>query len=418
MRRTAPYILLATLTLLMIVALLAPFSIVFIDAGHGGVLWRRFAGGTVFRPALGEGIHIILPWNRVTIYDLRLQFWQNRLEALTSDGLSVYLDVSMRYRLSPDNLAYLHQSVGPEYITKIIEPQVGAAVRELVADYPAQALLGTARNVIRRTIYRDLTDRTKLNEMAEIDPQTGSDAAVGPLGRDVPGNAAVWGQVNTAANTLNRPLILLQDFLISRVVIPDKLSAAIESKLEQGQVAASYQYRLDAERAESERKFIQAEGIRRFQEVVSQSFTPAYLTFLGIQATESLARSPNSKVVIIGGKDGLPVILNTADGPSLSGLASLGLAPPGAAPGTARAGATALPGPPGQAMLPAPTALQGTSTLTGQPGTAAPGASSGVPAGVSPAGQLGALQPGPAQNVVPPTPTPPATGSNPPAPGQ
>jgi regulator of protease activity HflC (stomatin/prohibitin superfamily) len=348
-----------TLTLLMVVALLAPFILVFIEAGHGGVLWRRFGGGTEFRPALGEGIHIIMPWNRVTIYDLRLHYWQNRLEALTSDGLSVYIDASLRYRLSPNNLAYLHQSVGPDYVAKIIEPQVGSIVRQLVSDYPTQALLGSARNEIRHTIFLDLTDRNRLNEMAEIDPVTGSDAAEGPLGRDTVGNASVWGSVNTGANTLNRPLILLQDFLISRIVIPDRLSAAIEAKLVQSQVAASYQYRLDAERLESDRKFIEAEGIRRFQEVISQSLTPAYLTFLGVQATESLAKSNNAKTLIIGGKNGLPVILNTGDSLNLSGL---GL-PDGASP-------------------------------TGSP-----------PDGASP-------------NVVPLTPTPPATGSAPPQPGQ
>ena len=396
-RPKAPYYLLATLTLLMILMLLVPFSVIFIEAGNGGVLWRRFGGGTVFGPALGEGVHIILPWNRVTSYDLRLQFWDNRLEALTNDGLSVYVDVAIRYRLSPDNLAYLHQAVGSNYVTKVIDPQVGAVVRELVSTYPVQSLLGTSRNVLRQTIYRNLIDRTKLNEMGEIDPQTGSDAATGPLGRDTIGNASVWGKVNTVANTLNRPLILLQDFLINRVVIPDKLSAAIESKLEQSQVAASYQYRLEAERAETERKFIEAEGIRRFQEVVSQSFTPAYLTFLGIQATEALARSSNSKVIIIGGKNGLPVILNTADGPNLSGLAGL-LTPAATAPAGPQLG---QPG----------GALSGTAGVP-------PRSFGGVGAGVSPAGQMGALQPGPSQNVLPPTQSPPATGSNPPPPGQ
>jgi len=391
-RPNAPYYLLAALTLLMILVLLVPFSIVFIEAGHGGVLWRRFGGGTVFSPALGEGFHIILPWNRVTIYDLRLQFWQSRLEALTNDGLSVYVDVGMQYRLSPDNLAFLHQAVGPDYVLKVIEPQVGAVVRELVTTYPAQSLVGTSRNVLRQTIYRDLIDRTKLNQMGEIDPQTGSDAATGPLGRDTLGNASVRGRVNTAANTLNRPLVLLQDFLISRVVIPDRLSAAIVSKLEQSQVAASFQYRLEAERAEAERKFIEAEGIRRFQEVVAQSFTPAYLTFLGIQATEALARSPNAKVVIIGGKNGLPVILNTADGPNLSGLGSLGLTPPGIAP------AGQVP-PPGHQDA----ALPGTAGIPA-------GVSAGVRAGVSPTNQIGVLQPGPPQNVLPPTQSPPPPG--------
>jgi prohibitin 2 len=309
------YVVLLLLLTLLVLAFLAPMSIVFIGTGEGGVLWRRFGGGTVFAPALGEGVHFILPWNNLTIYDLRLQMWQNRLEALTSDGLSVFVDVSSRYRLSPDNLAYLHQSIGPDYVAKVIEPQIGAAVRQLLADYPTQSLLGSARNEIQRDIFRDLTDRTRLNVMGPLDPFTGSDAnkfAAGAPTSDN-GNAAVRGRVNTGANTLNRPLILLQDLLISRIVIPAPLSAAIEAKLEQSQNAQSYEYRLSAERFESERKMVEAEGIRRFQDVVAQTITPAYLTLRGIQATLELAKSNNSKLIIVGGSNGLPLILNTGD---------------------------------------------------------------------------------------------------------
>lgn len=322
---------------LMALVFIAPLSIVFVEPGHGGVLWRRFGGGTAFGPAIGEGVTIIAPWDRLFVYDLRLQTWEASLQTLTGDGLAISLDVVLRFRPSPNNLAYLHAAVGPEYVTKLIRPQVEGVVHELIALYPIEHVLGPLRTQIQRATLTALIDRSRVNSMGPIDPFTGADTpnlASMPVASAGPPSAASGGLVNTEVNSLNRSLLLVQDILISRIVMPDRVRAAIEAKLEQNQRAQEYEYRLAVERAESERKVIEADGIRRFQEMVSGSLTPGYLTLRGIQATEALARSPNAKTIIIGGANGLPLILNAGNGAApMSAVAPAAVEPiPGGAP--------------------------------------------------------------------------------------
>lgn len=355
-RRRARSPLLAALVALMVLLFILPQSLVFIEPGHGGVLWRRFGGGTAFEPALGEGTHLVLPWDKVYVYDLRLQSWEANLQTVTADGLAISLDVVLRFRLSASNLAFLHASVGPDYVAKLIRPQVEAVVHELVALYPIEQVLGALRTEIQRATLTALTDRGRLNSMGRLDPFTGTDARDPPMGSAATvgtPSAATGGTVNVDATTLNRALALVQDILISRIVMPDRVRAAIEAKLEQNQRAQEYEYRLAAERAESERKVIEADGIRRAQEMIAGSLTPGYLTYRGIEATLALAASPNAKIVLIGGANGLPLILNTGDGPSPGGSPPLLNQLPRAAatdPASAPLPGTAFPPP---AALPA-----------------------------------------------------------------
>ena len=343
---------------LMILVFLAPISIVFIEPGHGGVLWRRFGGGTAFQPAIGEGYQLIWPWDRMTVYDLRIQTWEASLQALTSDGLDITLEMVVRFRLSPGNLAFLHESVGPEYVRRLVRPQVEAEVHEMVALYPIEQVLGPLRTQIQRATMTALTDRVGLNSMGPIDPATGADVplATSPsIEQEGPPRATVGGLVNNAINRLNRPLLLLQDILISRIVMPPRVRAAIEAKLEQNQRAQEYQYRLQSEQQEAERRVIEADGIRRAQEIISRNLTPGYLTLRGIEATEALARSPNAKTIIIGGGNGLPLILNTGEigspgAGALNAATGIGLNPspaPGAPAGDAPTSAPVLPPMPG-----------------------------------------------------------------------
>jgi regulator of protease activity HflC (stomatin/prohibitin superfamily) len=309
--------------LLMVVVFLIPLSVVFIGPGSGGVLWKRFAGGTQYEPALGEGFHLIWPWDRIYIYNLQLQNWHEDLYALTSDGLSLSVEVAARYRLSPENLAFLQDAVGPDYVGKVISPQVGAAVRKLIALYPIESLLGPLRNQVQEVIYNTLTDRTRLNEIGPLDAHTGSDRTLPPIRPEeegAPPRASRDGHVNIRINTLNRPLILLQDLLISRIVMPESVQASINAKLQEAQRAQEYNYRLAAERDEAERQAIKAEGIRHFEDIVGRNLTKGYLTLRGIEATEALALSPNAKVVVVGGNQGLPLILNTGDNGAVGAL--------------------------------------------------------------------------------------------------
>lgn len=319
-RRSHFGLIIALVMLLMVAVFLLPLSVVFVGPGSGGVLWKRFAGGTQFQTALGQGFHLIWPWDRIYIYNLQLQQWHDDLYALTSDGLSLSVEVATRYRLSAQNLAYLQDAVGPDYVAKVISPQVGAAVRKLIALYPVESLLGPLRNQVQEVIFNTLTDRSRLNEIGALDADTGSDRSPSeahPVQDSGSSRASRDGHVNTKVNTLNRPLILLQDLLISRIVMPEPVQTAINAKLEEAQRAQEYNYRLAAERDEAERQAIKAEGIRRFDDIVGSSLTKSYLTLRGIEATQALALSPNAKVVVVGGSQGLPLILNTGDNNAL-----------------------------------------------------------------------------------------------------
>ena len=115
-----------------------------------------------------------------------------------------------------------------------------------------------------------------------------------------------------ASDVLSKPgnNIIMKSLLIRAIVLPDQIRNAIESKLQQEQEALSYQFRLDKEKSEAERKRIAAEGEARANKIINNSLTDALLKMRGIEATSRLAESPNSKVIVIGSaKDGLPIIL-------------------------------------------------------------------------------------------------------------
>jgi regulator of protease activity HflC (stomatin/prohibitin superfamily) len=98
--------------------------------------------------------------------------------------------------------------------------------------------------------------------------------------------------------------------LIRSIVLPDQIKGAIENKLQQEQEALAYQFRLDKEKSEAERKRIAAEGESRANNIINNSLTDKLLKMRGIEATLELAKSPNSKIIVVGsGKDGMPLIL-------------------------------------------------------------------------------------------------------------
>jgi hypothetical protein len=115
-------------------------------------------------------------------------------------------------------------------------------------------------------------------------------------------------------------IFILYDVLVTGIELPAAIVAAINRKTEQYYIAEEYKFRVEREKRESERKKIEAEGIRDFQQIVSQGISESYLRWRGIEATLQLSQSTNSKVVLIGsGKDGLPIILGNVDTPAPAG---------------------------------------------------------------------------------------------------
>jgi regulator of protease activity HflC (stomatin/prohibitin superfamily) len=290
-RRNAMLVLLVAM---FIVAATAPRIFITIPSGHAGVLWMRLFGGTrIAGGALGEGLHIIFPWDKIFIYDVRMKEHSRDFEVISSDALHMKIQISFRWRLILRNLPRLHQEMGPEYLNSLLVPDIGSVVRERISKRTAEELFERRRAEIQADIYNNVVSDDQPNSI---------------------------GPVNDKGENGN--LIALVDILIQTINLPDKLRNAIERKFEESQFAQEYNYRLARERLESERKQIEASGIQAFQQTVNQGISENYLRWRGIEATLQLSASPNAKIVVIGGQNGLPLILNTGEGTGPGGVGS------------------------------------------------------------------------------------------------
>ena len=284
------YLMLVTL----VAVVLFPYAAVTVPSGHVGVLWKRFGGGTVLDPRQirDEGLHLIWPWNELFLYDLRLQSITETYNAISSDGVSLTSTMNIRFRLQRAAAPVIHQALGPNYPQLLVRPGIGSLTREVMAQYTAEQVYSTARQEIQDKIRSLAQDRLS-EKMMEREG-------------DEPYRVSLSDTV------------ILYDTLVYGIELPVLVVNAINRKIEQYYISEEYKFRVERERRESERKKIEAEGIREFQQIVSQGISDSYLRWRGIEATLQLSQSTNSKVVIIGSaKDGLPLILgNMAASPA------------------------------------------------------------------------------------------------------
>ena len=244
----------------------------FVNIGYGeaGVLFKTFGGGVVTdKPALGEGFHIIAPWNKVYIYNVKQQeVFESKMQVLSSNGLEISLDISVLYQPKVAELGLLHKTKGENYLNIIIIPQIRAVARSVVGRYTPEQLYSTKRDAIQNEIFEQLVDDVESQHV----------------------------QINS---------VLVRD-----VTLPPNIKAAIERKLTQEQEALEYVFRLEKARQEAEKLKIDAEGKANANRILNSSLTTNILRDKGIEATLELSKSPNTKTVIIGsGADGLPIIL-------------------------------------------------------------------------------------------------------------
>ncbi|HEX2841875.1 prohibitin family protein [Hyphomicrobium sp.] len=285
-------VMLVLLVLMFVIAALAPRIFITIPSGHGGILWLRFFGGTQTQlGALGEGLHIVFPWDHIFIYDMRVQEHDQAYEVIAREGLQVTVRSSFRWQLNRATLARLHKEIGPNYLNVLMVPEVGSVLRERISQYNIEELFSSRRTQIQREILQ-------------------------AVAAEAPGES-VNRIGNKSGDMATDDYVTLTDILLKDITLPFRLRSAIERKLEQAQISQEYNFRIQRERLESERKQIEAQGIQAFQQTVQAGISDAYLKWRGIEATLQLATSPNSKVVIVGGgSQGLPLILNTDDSSS------------------------------------------------------------------------------------------------------
>jgi len=248
-----------------IIVILLFSAVTRVSTGHVGVLTLF---GRVTGEVLPEGIHVINPLKTNNEMSIQTQTIKESANVPSSEGLMMNLDTSLIYKLNPEKSADVFQKIGANYESVVIEPMLRAAIREATASHSANALYTGEREMVGKQIYDQLT--TQLGQRG----------------------------------------LLVENVLLRDIQLPATLKASIESKQQAEQEALAMNFRLQKEKQEAERKRIEAGGIRDFQQIVAQGISPQLLEWKGIEATENLAKSVNSKVVVIGNsKNGLPLIL-------------------------------------------------------------------------------------------------------------
>ncbi len=249
----------------VVLLILVYASVAYVPAGHVGVLTMF---GRVTGEVLPEGTHLVNPFKLNNTTSIRTQEVKETASVPSNEGLVLTLDTSLLFRLNPEKAADVFQKVGPNYVEVIVEPNLRAAIRSVTAAHSASALYTGGREEVAQRIHEEL-DRQLAGRGIEI-----------------------------------------QSILLRDVQLPQMLRASIEAKQQAEQDALRMSFVLQKEKQEAERKRIEAQGIRDFQQTVAQGISQQLLEWKGIEATERLAISNNAKVVMIGSaRTGLPIIL-------------------------------------------------------------------------------------------------------------
>ncbi len=259
-----------TMSFLVFVFLLALFwksIFISIDSGEQGIRWSGLTG-TQLNEYYGEGLQMIWPWDKMYIYNTRIQTKSDTMEILTAEGLSIKVEFYYRFFALTDSIPVIHKMLGVNYANTYVTPEVQAASMSIIGNYTPEQLYKISTLIIQSTI------KYYLNKQ------------------------------------LIQRNIVIDDYLIKRISLPPIVSQSIEKKMVAAQLAYEFDYKLVTEEKEKRRKSIEAEGIKDFQDI---SKVPI-LKWKGLEVTSEFAKSQNAKIIIMGtGEKGLPLLLNTDD---------------------------------------------------------------------------------------------------------
>jgi regulator of protease activity HflC (stomatin/prohibitin superfamily) len=245
----------------------APRMFITIHSGEVGVMYYRFLGGTETDRVLGEGMKIIMPWDHLYIYSVRVQETKTQVHVLSKEGLAITLHLSIRYHPEEEMVGMLHKAVGAEYKERVVIPEVESAMREIMGQFEMRQVYGSDQALVQKVI----------NETLEQVSQT---------------------------------YVRIDDVVLVMVELPPAVAAAIEEKMKEKELAEAYEYRLEQAKQESARQQIEANGIKASNETLNSSLTANVLKWEAIQATKKIAESPNTKTIIMGNTSGtLPLML-------------------------------------------------------------------------------------------------------------
>ena len=274
----------------LVAGVLALVSSGFTQVGVGQVGVSSLFGAVDKQP-LSEGLHLINPLKSVIQLSTRTetanvhagpgaQGGAETVDAISSDGMRMPLDVTVYYRLAEVDAPWVYQHLGEDFAPKIVIPATRSAVREALARFSAQEAYSTKRGQLTVAIEEIL--RQHMRALLDDYKFTGK-------------------------------AVILQQVLLRNIGIPDQVRDAIEKKLAAEQQALAMQFVLQKETQEAERKRIEGRGIADFQKIVTEGISDKLLAWKGIEATLEISKSTNAKVVVIGsGKNGLPLIFDSS----------------------------------------------------------------------------------------------------------
>lgn len=268
-RKFLPFIVLGVIILFFVI-FLSKSSFLTIQSGERGVIFRKFSDGLDKEQIYNPGFQVIAPWNEMYVYDVKEQKVEESMNVLDKNGLSITVDISVRFHPMYGKIGYLHENFGIDYVNQLVIPEVRSIVRKVMGRFTAEEIYSTKRNEVETAIIEETENKLR-SENNNIE---------------------------------------MTALLIRSIILPEQIKNAIENKLKQEQEALAYQFKLESEKSEAERKRIAAEGEARANKIINNSLTDELLKMRGIEATANLANSNNTKIVIIGNSnDGLPIIL-------------------------------------------------------------------------------------------------------------
>lgn len=267
-RKLRPYIILGIIVIALIIFARSTFII--LQPTERGIVFKKYTSGLDVENVRGEGLNIIAPWNDIIKFNINEQTLEETMDVLSKDGLSINIDVSVRFNPVPNEIGLLYKKFKTDYTNKLVRQELRSAVRRIIGEYTPEELYSTKR----RQIESQIEDSTR--------------------------------SVLTTNN------VELKALLFRSIKLPETIKKSIEEKLKADQEAQKQKYLIAKARLEADQRKIEAEGKATANRILNASLTANILKEKGIQATEELAKSQNAKIIVIGGgKDGLPIILNT-----------------------------------------------------------------------------------------------------------
>jgi regulator of protease activity HflC (stomatin/prohibitin superfamily) len=266
-RRFLPFIIVGVIALFVLMGISSSIFYT-INATQRAVVFYKFGQGLDKDGVIYPGVHLKAPWNDIFVYNVQETSQDENMDVLDKSGLSIHVDVSVRFKPISEKIGYIYEKFNQEYVNVLVIPEVRSTVRQVMGRFTAEEIYSTKRAEVEATIK---TESEKILHANNVE---------------------------------------MVALLIRSIQLPEQIRVAIESKLQQQQEALAYQFRLDKEKSEAERKRIAAEGESRANNIINNSLTDKLLKMRGIEATLELSKSPNSKIIVIGsGKDGMPLIL-------------------------------------------------------------------------------------------------------------